>query len=383
MSSKKHILVIDPTAFAGGSKVATENILRLLDTDNIHITVVTTDRSSWQWHKIRRIKMFEPAWLSKQQQGIPFFIRHILIAIKLLMVRLRYGKFDIALGASGPGVDLSLYLLRLLMNFRLIQLVHGPVARSRTIGRCLNVADEVHYLDSTEASLRNALSTIDVAPTLPMPSRFQIMVNGLSAHNWPEPAQHERPVLFWAASLLRWKGLDTLLEALKKLDDDHRPETQICYIRPEDTQLAISEAPVNIKQVQWHEKPEHLDQLRAKSSIFVSTSKKEPFGLSILEAMASGHCVMIPADGAYWDQILDDGINCIKYTPDDSTDLAGKIMALSQDMAHVKKLGLAAMSIADSYRAEVCYSTIKKALDGKSASTEDIAFAMKNSELTS
>ena len=50
MSSKKHILVIDPTAFAGGSKVATENILRLLDTDNIHITVVTTDRSSWQWH---------------------------------------------------------------------------------------------------------------------------------------------------------------------------------------------------------------------------------------------------------------------------------------------------------------------------------------------
>ncbi len=367
MSYKKHILVIDPTTFTGGSKIATENILRLLDLDKVRITVLTTDRDSWHWHGVKRIKMFEPGWLSKQQQGIPYFMRHGLIVLRLLALRLRYGRFDIALGASGPGVDLSIYLLRLLMKFRIVQLVHGPVARSRTIGRCLNVADEVHYLDSTEESLRTALSTVGVTPALPNPPRFQIMVNGLSAHNWPAPAQHERPVLFWAASLLRWKGLDTLLEALKQIDDERRPQTHICYIRPEDTSLAVSSAPVSIRQVCWHENPAQLDQLRADASIFISTSKHEPFGLSILEAMASGHCVLLPSDGAYWDQILDDGINCIKYTADDPVDLGDKILGLIQDMNKVKALGIAAMKVAENYRAESCYKSIIKALDSGSA----------------
>lgn len=367
MISKKHILVIDPTAFTGGSKIATENILRLLDTNKIRITVLTTDKDSWTWHGIERVNMVEPRWLSKQQQGIPYFLRHTLIAFQLLWVCLRYGKFDLALGASGPGVDLSIYLLRTLMKFRIIQLVHGPVATSRTIGRCLRVADEVHYLDSSKESLQNALSTIDVIPIQLKPPQFQVMVNGLSAHNWPTPIQHYRPVLFWAASLLHWKGLDTLLNALKKFDDTDRPETHICYIRPADTTLAVSSAPINISKVHWHENPANLDQLRSKASIFISTSKEEPFGLSILEAMASGHCVLVPADGAYWDQVLNDDINCIKYTPDNPLDLANKILALSQNMDKVKALGTAAMKVAKYYRAEICYRPIKNALDSNTA----------------
>ncbi len=78
--------------------------------------------------------LHEPAWLAQQEQGIAYFIRHFIILLNILWLRLRFGHFDMALGASGPGVDLALYLARPLLNWKVVQLVHGPVACSRTIG---------------------------------------------------------------------------------------------------------------------------------------------------------------------------------------------------------------------------------------------------------
>ncbi len=383
MKSKNHILVLDPIAFTGGSKIATENILQLLDTHRVRITLLSSDKHSWHRLQLNRIQLREPRWLSCQQQGVSYFLRHLFIALQVLLARLRYGRFDIALGASGPGVDLALYLLKPLLGFRLVQLIHGPVAQSRTIGRCLNAANENHYLVSTKDSLRTALATIPgTSPELEAP-RFHVMGNGLPENNWPARCQNERPVIFWAASLLKWKGLDTLLDALKHIEINQRPETHICFIRPKNIRLPISKAPVKIESVHWHENPEHLDELRAAASIFVSTSKSEPFGLSILEAMSAGHCVLIPADGAYWDQILKDGIDCIKYKPDDAQDLALKLQTISHDMNFVRTLGSAAIKVTDNYRAETCYANIKKTLDGDPVSVDATGVPLSKTEITS
>ena len=73
--------------------------------------------------------------------------------------------------------------------------------------------------------------------------------------------------------------------------------------------------------------------------IFVSTSMNEPFGLSILEAMAAGLCVVLPADGAWWDQHLIDGVDCIKYQPNDPDDLARALMELNTRPDLVTRLG--------------------------------------------
>jgi len=363
MKHKRHLVVIDPTAFSGGSKIATESILRLLDCDKIRITVLSADPDSWQWPQLTRVHLYQPKWLAKKEQGIAYFLRHFFIAVNLLITIGRFGRVDIALGASGPGVDLALYLLKPLLGIKVIQLIHGPVARSRSIARSLLAADKVYYLATSCASLLNCLACIREPAITRLPEQFHIMHNGLSEQRWPTPCQTQYPTVFWAASLLKWKGLETLLAALQTLPVEKRPITHICYIRPKDTQLPSSQPPTNMDKVHCYEDPANMDKIRASANIFVSTSKNEPFGLSILEAMAAGHCVLIPADGAYWDRILTNNVNCIKYQADNSDCLMQKLQLLSNDMQQVRQIGEQAAKIAKGYRAEKQYANIKKNIE--------------------
>ena len=147
--TNRHIVVIDPIAFTGGSKVATNHLLSSLQQSRPNITVITKDPTSWNRYDYRVIKLFEWSLFANIEQGIYYFIRHWMLGLSLIYARLRYGKIDIAIGASGPGVDLSLYLMQFFLRYQIIQLIHGPVANSRTIARCLLRANHVFYLKSS------------------------------------------------------------------------------------------------------------------------------------------------------------------------------------------------------------------------------------------
>lgn len=378
MGHKHHLVVIDPTAFSGGSKVATESMLRLLDTDKIKITVLSADLDSWHWPHLKRVHLYQPKWLAQQEQGISYFIRHIWIAINILILRIRLGCIDIGLGASGPGVDLALYLLKPLLGLRIIQLIHGPVAKSKTIARCLHNAEQVFYLQSSRDSLINSLASLPIPQLQTLPMHFQLMQNGLSEALWPTPClQQYQPVVMWAASLLKWKGLDILRAALDSMPTELRPITHICYIKPKETKLPISQLPNRIDKMNCHQNPTNLDQIRAASNIFISTSKNEPFGLSILEAMAAGLCVMIPADGAYWDKTLIDQQNCIKYQANNAHDLGQKLSELSTELNKVHKIGQRAKVVAKKYQASKCYANIKASIESHSTENQAKSYQRK------
>ena len=362
----EHLLLIDPIAFPGGSKIATSHALALTDPEHLRVTVVTRDPSSWSGRNLRTIPLIEPRLLATREQGIAYFLRHAIILLNILVARLRYGHFDTAVGASGPGVDLSLYLGKRCLGYRIVQLVHGPVARSRTIARALLAADRVFYLESSASSLVSALRAIEPqinAQDLEASERFQAFVNGLPAERWPTPASAQNPRLFWAASLLKWKGLATLLDALQRLHSEARIQTEICYIRPRDTRVELGPEPRDIENVAWHENPPNLDQIRANCSIFVSTSKAEPFGLSILEAMAAGLAVVIPRDGAYWDRVLTDRKHCLKYRPGNASELAERLLELTRNPALIAELASHSRLLAQAYRAADCYASIAAELE--------------------
>ncbi|MGL4601128.1 MAG: glycosyltransferase, partial [Plesiomonas sp.] len=180
--------------------------------------------------------------------------------------------------------------------------------------------------------------------------------------------------IFWAASILKWKGLDLLLNVLQQAAVESQKETvwetEICFLRPKDITLPVTQIPRAISNVRWHEEPDNLDQIRSTCTVFISTSKNEPFGLSILEALCVGLCVVIPEDGAYWDQKLEHGVNCLKYQPNNSEALLQCLKQLQQQPALIRELGLAGEQVAAAFRAEVVYQqpleVIKKLLDSSS-----------------
>ncbi|OUR92743.1 hypothetical protein A9Q81_15590 [Gammaproteobacteria bacterium 42_54_T18] len=353
MNSKTNILIIDPIRFRGGSKVSTETILRQIDLHKFDITVLSADKNSWNSPSIRKLKIFEPKYFRKMEQGIPYFIKHTILSLNIALAIFRTRNTKIVMGVSGPGVDLSIYLIKRIFNYKIVQFVHGDVAHSKTIGRCLSSSDRTFYLPSAYPSIKKALSAVGYSDTTWSKSKnVNELKNGICRSQWPSPCQYKTPTILWASSLLKWKGLDILLEALNSINVDNRPNTHICFIKPLDIQLPISDYLMDIEKVKWHEEPNNLDDIRASSNIFISTSRNEPFGLSILEAMASGHCVMIPADNSYWDKTLYHNKNCIKYTPFDSIDLGSKIQFLQKNPDIVKRIGMSAQGVALKYRAE-------------------------------
>lgn len=360
MKHKRHLVVLDPVPFFGGSKLATENILRQLEREDIRISLLTADQDSWGWSHFRYLSLFEPNWLSRQIHGIPYFIRHICIAIQLIITRFKTGPIDLAIGASGPGVDMALYFAQPFLNYKIIQLVHGPVANSKIIGRCLMRADEIHHLASSKSSLLLAMRK---ASKLSASDKLHVMVNGIPLKSWPSPCQMNRPVIFWASSLMPWKRIDVLIDALSLLADNDRCQTHICFIRPKNTAYADFRT-LEHDFIHWHEKPADLDSIRANANIFVSTSDKEPFGLSILEAMAAGHCVLIPADGAYWDLVLKHNTHCVKYPANNPEALSQTLVELIHNMPRVRSIGHIAATKAREYEASHCYASLKSSLLG-------------------
>jgi len=355
---RMHIVLVDPIAYGGGSKIATARMLKMVDPKKVRVTVVTGDPESWAGTLAKTSPLFEFSLLSRKDQGVGYFLRHILIAFSLLWARISCGRFDRAVGASGPGIDLSLYIGRKIFGYQIIQLIHGPVAKSRTIARALESADRVFYLETAAESLVSALETIrsKAEITQMMESRkFSTFRNGLADDQWPTRSHSPAGGIFWASSLLKWKGLETLIEAVKLLPSPGLVDTHICFIRPKNTNLELGPGPVEIDRVHWHENPQNLDQIRAGCKIFISTSRKEPFGLSILESMAAGLAILIPNDDSYWDRQLEDRKHCLKYRAEDSEDLALKILYLQQNPGLIEKLGKQSQLVASHYRADIVY----------------------------
>lgn len=348
-----NILVIDPIPFTGGSKKATSCMLKLLGS-SCKYTIFTMDPTSWQGLDARFHSLWLPGWLMSQDRGLLYFLKFLLIAIQVLLKWPAVRHNQLFLCASGPGIDLASYLVRAVCHRPLMQLIHGPVAASRTIGRCLDSADAVHYLPGCKASIHAALARVEHCSTHMDEPKYMEMINGLAEQDWPANANLNStpPKLFWAASLLKWKGLDLLLDAIRGSD---RLLADICYIKPKDIDLPQSQLPANSGRVTLHHQPDNLDEIRAGCQIFVSTSHHEPFGLSILEAIAAGQCVVIPADGSYWDKELTDGTNCIKYQAGNSEDLSIRLESLYDNPHQVREIGLCAMFISRNYHAETVY----------------------------
>ena len=374
-----HGLIYDPIPFAGGSKIATlemlmtthESIEKQAD-DNVSFTIVTADPDSWRTavSKLNARIITLPNWgFLTVPQGVRYWVAQLVLALILMATVIRLPRISYSVGASNPGIDMALYIVKWVWRMPIIQLVHGPVGLSRSIGYCFTRADSIFYLSSSIDSIRAAISCYfskahdskqaEIMTRAVLESaRFESFTNGLTQANWPTQSTGTSSDVFWAASLLKWKGLETLNEALDITNQATPWNTNICYITPQNTHLGVSSLPTESTYTKLFHAPNNLDQIRASSGIFVSTSINEPFGLSVLESLAAGLCVVIPSDGAYWDRVLEDNVNCLKFAPQDPQSLYEAVQTLIDEPQLRQRLSQASLDIAKQYRAEHCYASI-------------------------
>jgi len=375
IEQQKHCLIFDPIPFSGGSKIATREAAYRCLQNNVKFTILTASTRCWndtafnQKHSVSFIKFYCPQYLLLATTGWKYRLKQAYFCLLIFYSLLKIAKVQVAIGASGPGVDMALYLCQRIFRYRLIQLIHGPVGISRSIGYCLTRANTTFYLQCCRPSMLRAMAFYYndhleekvceklASFNLASPHYFPFK-NGISKHNWPTPCFYGEPTVFWAASLLKWKGLDTLVHAEQILSAKISIKYHVCFIRPKHINLDISNVPAEMEHFQCYDEPRNLDEIRSKSNIFVSTSCNEPFGLSVLEALAAGMCVLIPKDGSYWDKTLTHNVNCIKYRPGSAASLANALFQLTLNPVDIVRIGLSALKISERYHAETCYQKI-------------------------
>ncbi|OUR61534.1 hypothetical protein A9Q74_08680 [Colwellia sp. 39_35_sub15_T18] len=363
----KRVLIYDPVPFKGGSKKVMKTIIAELPS-NIEMWVISNDRDSWCYgyeSNIRFLKLFSPSFLQNQTTGIFYFLKHFVYLLSLISNLIKLKRFTKIIGFSGPCVDFSLYLLSEIINIDIIQLIQGDITNSKISSFGLIRAKKVFYLPSTHASILYALKCHNYNENLAN-KKFIPFVNGINCSCIKVKDNNNKIGFLWAASLLRWKRVELFIAAMTELNNKYEDFDKffanVCYIEPQ-TDSYLDVANVNkVDNIHWFPDPNNLNDIRASSSIFISTSENEPFGLSILESMAAGLAVVIPADNAYWDQHLTDGYDCVKYTPNNVKSLVQALTRLINNPTFLLKIAQHAKHSAQQYCHIRCYSKILKCI---------------------
>jgi len=81
-----------------------------------------------------------------------------------------------------------------------------------------------------------------------------------------------------------------------------------------------------------------LDRRMAEASMLVASAPAEPFGLSVVEAMASRLPVVVAAGGAH-PELVGPVAGELLFTPRQANQLADRLVALAADAAHRAELG--------------------------------------------
>ena len=358
------ILIYDPVPYKGGSKKVMQTILTVLPSST-EIWVLSNDKASWSNGNVHYVSLFSPSWLLNKTSGTLYFFKHFIYFLSLFFTLCKLKRFNKIIGISGPCVDFSLYLLTTIIQVNIIQLIQGTIANSKLANFGLTRANRVFYLPSTYPSIMQSLLSHGDNKKI-MKDNFIPFINGIDSSLIKSKVNHKKVGLLWAASLLRWKHIELFVAAINKLNKraEHADQyfANVCYIQPKTTDQVDISNHSNVANIHWYADPKNLNDIRASSSIFISTSEQEPFGLSILEAMVSGLAIIIPADNAYWDQQLTDGYDCVKYKPNSVDSLIEAITRLMDEPSLLLKVAQQGKNSAQHYSHINCYEHILKSL---------------------
>jgi glycosyltransferase involved in cell wall biosynthesis len=166
-----------------------------------------------------------------------------------------------------------------------------------------------------------------------------------------EPAPPGTVRIGLVATFARWKGHDTFLRALTKLP----PELPIrAYLiggplyATEGSEYTDDELRSRVTELGLDGKvgltgfvTERAEAMRALDVVVHASTRPEPFGNVITEAMACGRAVVISGAGGAA-EIVNEGEDALAHPPGDCSALADRLAALVRDPETRRRLGAAA-----------------------------------------
>jgi glycogen(starch) synthase len=153
----------------------------------------------------------------------------------------------------------------------------------------------------------------------------------------------DKPKILFVGQVSRTKGVHTLIQSLAKLGTNNWTLTIVGDGVPEYTQelhqladLLGLKAQIDFAGRRPHQE---LPSIYRQHDIFVFPSEwEEPFGLTHLEAMASG-CAVVSTTTGGSKELIRDGVNALAFQAGNSEQLAEKLRALITDLDLRQRLG--------------------------------------------
>lgn len=278
---------------------------------------------------------------------------------------LEWGKLARFFVAYGPHVLQTARLLRRwkidVVHVNTINNLQGPAAarlagcrlvwhvREMTgdgaIGRAMRalVARSAHLVMTCSNAVSDSLAACG--------DRVHTVYDGVDLSEYPDPgtfAKERPPIIACVGRLEHWKGQHVLVEALPEVFREH-PDARAWIIggpavnKPEylPSLEARCQALGIADRVDFMGIRQDIPELLRQAALLVLPSvTPEPFGRTVVEAMAAGCPPVATAAGGPLESV-EDGVSGVLVPPDDAGALAHAINGLLADPARARQLGCA------------------------------------------
>lgn len=343
------LLVHDESPGLGGSVTSLGALVPFLRGAGWRVEVAAMQPDGWERegivpHLLRR--------RGERINGAGYFAREAVRALDLGLLCRRLEP-DVLLANNGPTANLSTHLAGRALGIPVAQYVRGPFPRTGLAGKLLRASAAI-FTVGNECSGDVAAAGAD--------HRVQVE-EGLDPARWPVARTPVARDWFWNSALVGWKGLPLLLEAYRALGDG-APTLQACYAaHPVGHPDAVSPPAEMPRGVRLRRSPGDLDQIRARCLVYVHTAlRPEPFGRSLLEAMAAGLCPIVP-DAGTPGRIVRHEENGLVYPAGSVEGLTAALRRAAGDPDLCRRLGERSAHDAGAYRSDRVFQPVLAGLE--------------------
>jgi glycosyltransferase involved in cell wall biosynthesis len=151
------------------------------------------------------------------------------------------------------------------------------------------------------------------------------------------------------ATFARWKGHQTFLRAISLLPENLKVRAYVIggpIYQTAGSQFTMDELCAEARRLGIERKTcftgfikDSPSAIRALDIVVHASTKPEPFGMVIIEAMACGKPVIASRAGGA-EEIFEEGVTALGHRPEDAADLASQIETLANDSALRSRLGV-------------------------------------------